>query len=82
VNTLKELYPQFAELKSFGVSDTASAILVLAEAIKNLEKGYFEHAMQQFGHELSLSLKDVLKYSVIQTETEINGNLAVTVEKL
>jgi len=82
VNTLKELYPNFAELKSFGVNDTASAILILAEAIKNLEKSYFEHAMQQFGHELALSLKNVLEESVIKTETEINGNLAVSVEKL
>lgn len=82
VNTLKELYPNFAELKSFGVNDTASAILILAQAIENLEKSYFEHAMQQFGHELALSLKNVLKESVIQTEAEINGNLAVTVEKL
>ncbi len=82
MNTLKELYPNFAELKSFGVNDTASAILILAEAIKNLEKSYFEHAMQQFGHELALSLKNVLEESVIKTETEINGNLAVSVEKL
>ena len=80
MNRLKELYPNFAELKSFGVNDTASAILVLAEAITNLEKGHFEHAMQSFGHELSLSLENVLRTSVIRTENEINGNLAVVNE--
>jgi hypothetical protein len=80
---LADMTDDYDELvKDYQVTSTAAAILILADAITSLGNCPFQPAMHEFGHELALSLKNVLKESVIQTETEINGNLALTVEKL
>jgi hypothetical protein len=81
---MTEIVQDYLEIKSEinKISDTAAAILVLADRLHLLPQADFRHCMEEFGHQLALALKNVAKESVLKTETEINGNLAVTVEKL
>jgi hypothetical protein len=75
---LKELVDDYAELvNDYSVTDSSAALLVLAEAIHCLGSHTFQPAMHEFGHELALSLKNVLKESILRTESDITGNLGV-----
>jgi hypothetical protein len=76
---LEEMASDWGSLvEHYNVNEKAAAILILAESISNLGNCSFQPAMREFGHELALSLKNVLQESVLRTETDITGNLAVT----
>lgn len=76
-----DIVKDYLEIKSEinKISDNAAAILVLADIIKDLPKAGFGNLMAEYGHNLGMALKHVIKESVISTESDVNmsGNLVV-----
>ena len=61
---------EFLEIKEqAGCDDTAAAVLVLAEAVRESTTFNRKNA-ENFGHELALALKDVLRESQVRIVNE------------
>lgn len=71
MSDIKILAEEFYEIRHHtGCNDTAAAILILADAIRD-SATFSRSNAENFGHELALALKNVLSESTISVSGEI-----------
>jgi len=67
---MNNIFAEYQEIKEeLDCDDTAAAILVLAQAIQG-SAAFSRSNAENFGHELAMALKNVLKESLIHVVTD------------